>query len=451
MTLATVREHYRVAAGDIVATVKIIPFAVSRSRAEDCAAAAPGAVRVSPLVRHRAALILTRLPGVKDSVLDRAETNTRARLDRLGSQLDEVVRCAHDSEAVAAAIFDLRSRGYAPILILGASAIVDRNDVVPTAVRRAGGAIDHFGMPVDPGNLLLLGHHGDTAIIGVPGCARSLKPSGFDWVLERTLAGLAVSMSDIRAMGVGGLLAEVFIRPQPRGGRASLASSESAPAPAGSPEPSGSAGSTRSGPRVAGLLLAAGQSRRMGETNKLLAVVAGAPMVARAARALAGAELGPLVAVLGHQADAVRSTVSAAVPDRPFEYIDNPHYAQGMSTSLRAGVAALRGRCDAVVVCLGDMPWVTPDHVRILVDAFAPADGRAICVPVYRGKTGNPVLLSADFFPAISRISGDIGARTIIEDNPELVHRVTAADGGVLVDVDTAEALADLDAEPGQS
>ena len=95
------------------------------------------------------------------------------------------------------------------LLIHGASAILDRRDVIPSAIERAGGRVDHFGMPVDPGNLLLLGHVGERVVLGLPGCARSPKVNGFDWVLERLVAGLPVGSAEIMRMGAGGLLAEI--------------------------------------------------------------------------------------------------------------------------------------------------------------------------------------------------------------------------------------------------
>src|SRR5262249_25618548 len=179
-------------------------------------------LRLAPLVPSRAGLVLTRLPGVAESVLDRAAQSQRTRLERLGSTLAEERRCSHDETEVARHIGELLARGLSPILVLGASAIADRNDVVPAAIQRAGGAIDHFGMPVDPGNLLLLAHHGTTPIIGVPGCARSLAESGFDWVLARLLANRPPSPRDLSALGVGGLLSEPPSRPQPRAGEAGM-------------------------------------------------------------------------------------------------------------------------------------------------------------------------------------------------------------------------------------
>ncbi|MCG8416352.1 MAG: molybdopterin-binding/glycosyltransferase family 2 protein [Proteobacteria bacterium] len=431
VTVATVPVHARVDAGDMVATVKIIPFAVSRQVIEKCAATlelsadpASGesgrAVAVRPLARHRPAMVLTRLPGVKESILDRASGNMQTRLHRLGNQLEHQVRCAHDSDAVADAVRDLLGAGYEPILILGASAIADRHDVIPSGIEKAGGVVDHFGMPVDPGNLLLLAHTEtptDAIIVGVPGCARSLKASGFDWVLERVLAGIAVSSGQIMAMGVGGLLADIASRGQPR---------------------HRSAGQSIRRPELAAVVLAGGQSRRMGAQNKLLARVAGKPMVARVVDALVATPLDRVVVVTGHESDLVR----AALAGRPVEFVYNPDHAEGMSTSLAAGVAAIETRADAVLVCLGDMPWIRPDHVQTLIDAFNPVEGRAICVPVYQHKPGNPVLFAADFFPAMKSITGDMGARHIIRDNAELVHHVAMNDSSVLLDLDTADALA---------
>src|SRR5262249_57563189 len=102
------------------------------------------------------------------------------------------------------------------VLIFGASAIPDRRDVIPAAIEAAGGNVEHFGMPVDPGNLMLIGSAAGRAVLGAPGCARSPKENGFDWILARLLCGLPVRRSDITGMGVGGLLMEIVTRPQPR-------------------------------------------------------------------------------------------------------------------------------------------------------------------------------------------------------------------------------------------
>ena len=125
--------------------------------------------------------------------------------------------------AVTAAIADLMAQGCDPVLVFGASAIVDRGDVIPMALVKAGGRVLHLGMPVDHGNLMMFGSLDDVPVIGVPSCARSPKLNGIDWVLQRLFAGLAVRPTDVMGMGVGGLLMEIVSRPQPRGGGASEA------------------------------------------------------------------------------------------------------------------------------------------------------------------------------------------------------------------------------------
>ena len=128
------------------------------------------------------------------------------RLERLGGRIDHQTDSPHETAALATAIQDLAAGGADLILLFGASAIVDRGDVIPAAIEHAGGRISHFGMPVEPGNMLLLGRLGNVDVVGLPGCARSPKLNGFDWVLERLFAALPLSSEEIASMGVGGLI-----------------------------------------------------------------------------------------------------------------------------------------------------------------------------------------------------------------------------------------------------
>ena len=424
LTVASVAPFEVVEAGQLLATVKVIPLAASRSVVEAASALAasdPPLVRVAAFRAHDAGLLLTRLPGFKESILDKTVKTARARIEALGSRLAEVVRCDHEEGAVAEAIAGLMEKGCAPILIFGASAIIDRRDVVPAAIERAGGAVDHFGMPVDPGNLLLLAHCGATPVLGLPGSARSARVHGFDWVLQRLLAGLRVTGHDLMLLGAGGLLKEIQGRPQPRERR-----------------PAGRAAR----PAVAALVLAAGQSRRMGRVNKLLSEIDGRPMVARTVDAVLASRARPVVVVVGHQAERVR----AALAGRDIRIVDNPDYAAGLSTSLRQGLEALGDEPLGALICLGDMPRIEPGHLDALIDAFAPAEGRAICVPTRDGKRGNPVLWGAAFFADMKRVAGDVGARHLIGEHAELVHEVPIEDDAIFVDIDTPEALTALKA-----
>src|SRR6266404_2025218 len=203
----------------MVATVKIIPFAAPAPAVERCVAVARSdgpLLRVAPFLPRSVGLIQTRLPGLKESILDKTREVTEGRLKALGCRLVVEERCVHATGELAPLIRDMIGHGIDLLLIHGASAILDRRDVIPAAIVAAGGRIDHFGMPVDPGNLLLLGHLGERVVLGLPGCARSPKVNGFDWVLERLVAGLPVGSAEIMRMGSGGLLAEIPSRPLPR-------------------------------------------------------------------------------------------------------------------------------------------------------------------------------------------------------------------------------------------
>jgi molybdenum cofactor cytidylyltransferase len=422
ITVATLPAHATVTEKQMVATIKIIPFAAPRAALEKCLEIAGNAplLRVASLRSMKAGLVQTMVSGTKPSVLDKTVNVTRKRLEDLGSTLIAERRCSHDAAEVAAELDRLKAEGCELLLVAGASAIVDRRDVVPAGIEQAGGTIHHFGMPVDPGNLLLFGTIGDKPVIGLPGCARSPKFNGLDQVLQRLLAGLPIGAEQIMRMGVGGLLAEIPSRPLPR------AETEAPPA----------------APRVTALLLAAGMSRRMGGPNKLLQDIGGEAMVARSLQAVRAAQVDDIVVVLGHNAAQVRDIVAkGAGSDKRIRFVENPNFAEGLSTSLQAGLSVLPEKADAVLVCLADMPAVTPQQIDRLIAAFNPIEQRAICVPTFKGKRGNPILWARRFVPEMQKLAGDVGARHLIGENAETVCEVEMGDAAVLTDLDTPEAL----------
>lgn len=426
LTIATIRPFSVVEADTMVATVKVIPFAVPRDHLDRACRAAreggqgegPPLLSVRPFAPLRAGLVLTRLPGVRSQQLARAKESQRTRLRRLGGKLTPVVECQHDEDAVAKAVEGLVDSGADLVLALGASAISDPEDVIPAGLVRAGGVVEHFGMPVDPGNLLMLGRLGTVPVIGVPGCARSLKRSGFDAVLERIAAGIEVGSLDIMRMGTGGLLKEIPSRPEPRRSVERV---------------------TGTGPRVAAVVLAAGASRRMGAENKLLADVRGRPMVGHVVDALLASQADVVIVVTGHD----QRRVEVGLAGRPVRFVHNPDYADGMSTSLVRGVEAL-GPVDAALIALGDMPLLRADHVDRLIDAFDPGAAYSVCVPVFDRKRGHPVLWARAHFDELRRLVGDVGARDLLRQHAHLVKEVPMPDGSVNIDVDTPEVLVAL-------
>ena len=415
VTVATLDPFAPVTPRQMLATIKIIPFAAPESVIAAWERAA-SPLRVAPFRGRPVGLIQTMLPGLKPSVLDKTVEITRRRLQALDCSLLAEIRTEHRAEPVAATIRGQIEGGAELVLIAGASAIVDRRDVIPAGIVAAGGTVDYFGLPVDPGNLMLVGRVGAVPVLGLPGCARSPKLNGFDWVLQRLIADLPVGPAEIAGLGVGGLLAEIPSRPLPRAqiGRAAAAR-----------------------PRIAAIVLAAGQSRRMGR-NKLLIEIDGAAMVERAVDAALASAAGPVIVVTGHEAPSIRTRLAG----RDVVLVDNPDYAQGLSTSLRRGIAALPETADGLVVCLADMPGIDARLIDRLIAAFNPVEGREIIAPTRHGKRGNPVLWGNRFLPELAGVSGDSGAKHLLGSYPEYLVEIEAEDDGVLTDLDTPEALA---------
>ena len=414
ITIATLSPFAAVDAGQMVATVKIIPFAVPENLVAQAEAvcAAREAFSVRPFQPRRVGLVQTVLPGVKASVLDKTARITEARLARSASRLTGEMRPPHEEGRLAAAIRAQVAENDM-VLVFGASAVCDEEDVIPAAIRLAGGRVSRVGMPVDPGNLLVVGTLDGKPVLGAPGCARSPRPNGFDWVLDRLMAGLDVSPEEIAGMGVGGLLMEIPSRPQPR----------EAPARAPAPE-------------VWAVLLAAGRSRRMGAHNKLLAAFDGQPLVRRMAQRLAASRAASAVAVLGHQAEAV----SRALAGVAVRQVENPDFATGLASSLKAGIRALPPSASGALVVLADMPHIATADLDRLVEAFLASGGRAIVRATHGGKRGNPVILPRALFGEVERLEGDTGARQIVESAPMEVIEVELGEAASL-DVDTPEAL----------
>ena len=427
ITIATLPNHTQVTAREMLATIKIIPFAVpgvvlALAEAMLKSLSAP-LLRVAPLKPLRVGLVISELPGVKESAMEGAAEVTGARIAALNGSMLPVERVRHETPAIADALARLRKQGAELLLIAGASAVVDRRDVGPAAIIRAGGVITHFGMPVDPGNLICLGGIGDIPALVLPGCARSPKLNGFDWVLARIFAGLRVTARDVMGMGVGGLLKEIEVRPLPR---------EKAPL---TPPP---AHAPRRARQVAALVLAAGRSRRMAPLNKLLVNDdKGIAMVARVVDQALASQARPVIVVTGHERDRVEEVLAG----RGVIFAHAEDFAQGLSASLKSGLAALPAQIDGVMICLGDMPLVSGPMMDRLLAAFDPEEGRAIVQPTFRGKQGNPMLWAREFVPAMMGVTGDVGARHIAAMHADRLVEVEMPDDAVLRDFDTTESL----------
>lgn len=408
ITVATIASDARVRSGDLIATIKIIPFAVPAEDLEICRGSAHRLLAVAPFRRLTAGHVLTTLPDTTAKLLNLSRAGVESRITDLGGVVISERTAPHDPAQLAEALSAMS--GYQPDLLLvsGASAIVDRRDVIPAAIELAGGTVDHFGMPVDPGNLLLLGTLGPTRVIGLPGCARAPARNGLDMVLERFAADLDVDSGAVVAMGPGGLL-----KKSPSRRRASRA------------------------PKIATVILAAGRSERMRGGNKLLENVGGMALVAKTAGAALASEADPVIIVTGHQPEKVR----AALEGLELTVVHNAAFRDGLSSSVQTGLDAVPPEHDGAILMLADMPDVDAELVDRLMAAFDPIEGRAIVVAAHAGTRGNPVLFARRFFADIARLTGDTGARHIVDVNDEVVCEVECGSSAPLVDLDTPEAL----------
>jgi carbon monoxide dehydrogenase subunit G/molybdopterin biosynthesis enzyme len=223
ITIATARRDEAVREGQVVATIKVIPFAVpdpAVRAVEGLAREGGSLLRVDPFPRLTVALLLSGSASAEARVVSAFAPPLRARIEALGSSLGAVSYVALDDEAGEAALAQGLQRAVADgvglILLAGETAIVDRHDIAPRALERAGGEVVAFGAPVDPGNLLLLGYVGAVPVLGAPGCSRSPKPNVIDLVLPRLMAGERLGRRALAALGHGGLLEDVPERPMPR-------------------------------------------------------------------------------------------------------------------------------------------------------------------------------------------------------------------------------------------
>jgi molybdenum cofactor cytidylyltransferase len=417
ITFATLAAYKPVVEGEMVATVKLIPFGVE-AKLRDAAvkAASGGALRIAPYTIKRVGIVSTLLQGLASKVVEKTLRVTAERLAPAGATIIAERRVPHDEAALAVAIQELLGLGAELVIVFGASAIADRRDVIPAAISGIGGAIEHFGMPVDPGNLLLIGSAGGVPVLGAPGCARSPVENGFDWVLMRLLAGLKVTRAELTGMGVGGLLMEIVTRPQPREKL-----------------------DTDGNRNVAAIILAAGRSTRMGGPNKLLAELGGKLLVRIVTEQALASKAQSVIVVTGHQAE----EVERALQGLKVKFVRNPDFAEGLASSVKVGVAAVPASADGAVICLGDMPLIDAQLIDRLIEAFAPDRGNLIAVPVSDGRRGNPVLWSRRFFNELMTLDGDIGARHLIARHSEAVAEVPVEGHGAFLDIDTPQALAE--------
>lgn len=415
ITIATVTQNAIVRKGQMVATVKIIPLGVKSEIIGDIITETDGGlINLHPFQPKKAIMIQTILSGTAEKLFEKARKVMAHRLDIFAITLVGENRCAHEEKELAD-LLRLKD-GQDMILIMGASAITDRRDVIPAAVIRAGGEIIHYGMPVDPGNLMLLATLHGKWVLGLPGCSRSPKLNGIDLILSRIAAGFEVTQDDIMNMGVGGLLSEYPGRPQPRERK------------------------QHRGKNIAAVILAAGQSTRMGADNKLLLAYKNETVLSHVSGQVRAAGINTVLVVTGYQKDEVATALSG----HDVTLIHNDLYEEGMSGSVKLAIEQLPEDIDAVIIILGDMPTVSANIIRKIVAAYNPAEGHLIIIPAHEGRRGNPILWDRAFFADFDRLEGDRGAKILLKDYPEYICEVDVGSEAIFCDIDTFEAYEEL-------
>lgn len=476
ITVATLSPDDEAEAGQTVATIKIIPFAVSQKLLDTCCVLSnvssaagsavnneehgkqnnkknkPAAISIKPFISHNVELILTEADNIKSSVLAATSKVMHQRLESYGSHITHEQNCAHTVAAVEQALKKALLSESELILICGATITVDIGDVVPSAIINLGGVIVHFGMPVEPGNMLLLARHGKKTIINLPGCSRSPKLNGVDWVLQRTLAGMLVTSQDIMLMGVGGLIKDVPYMARKQRAVATVSNLEG--------NLQGNLQDNLQGnteekierkinsqpedktmtPQITAVILAAGLSRRMGEQNKLLTAVGKKTMIEHVVYAALASDAHNVLVVTGHQTEEIHQTLAGY----NVSFVYNPDYATGMASSLRTAISALTDDIDAALILLADMPFISARQIDTLIAAFNPNSENDIVVPVREGRRGNPVLWARRYFDEMLILEGDAGARSLLKKYSEHIVEQTMDDDAVFFDIDTPDLLGRL-------
>lgn len=412
-SVASLSENTAVFKGQLVATIKLIPYGLKASILDKIPDRQTAYVRA---YQPYSGALITTDPNFNSKV----ESITRQRVNRTGGQLEIVEQCAHHEMQLSELLISMCERRYDIILLLGASAISDTRDVMPAGVVRAGGTITKLGLPTDPGNLLMLAELNGIPIIGLPGCAKSPALNGLDWVLERFAAGLPIDHTSLTKMGVGGLLKE------PKGRAVKRFAEPKSQQPT----------NQKNTCNISVAILAAGQSNRSGASHKLLTKLNGVTVISKTVDVVSSCFDQPPTVVTGHNADEVTQALNGQLCSTSY----NEHYADGMGTSLSHAVQEITADNDWLLVCLGDMPFVSEKTFELIKSA-AKNTSASVIIPTFHGKRGHPVLWHKQHFVALSALSGDVGGKMILQSEGATILEIPTEDPGILIDLDTPEML----------
>ena len=189
------------------------------------------------------------------------------------------------------------------------------------------------------------------------------------------------------------------------------------------------------GKDIHAVLLAAGRSERMGRNNKLLLNVDGIPLVRKSAINILNSNVTSMTVVTGFDENKIVNALNGL----NVNFVKNINFREGLSSSLKAGLANITPTPSAVIICLADMPKIQPEHINQLIENFDPLKGWEICIPTNNGKRGNPVLIGSRFFPYIFETSGDFGAKQVMKQHSDKIVEVEIGTSDIHFDIDTQD------------
>lgn len=413
---ASLPAYHVVSKGQLIATIKLIPYGIERRK-----------IAALDVKNHKASVVAfsalhTTLISTGPKITDKSLDALKARIERLGGTVSALMNTSHDIETVADLLKRCQNTETDIIMLLGASAISDKRDVIPAALTQVGGSITKLGLPTDPGNLLMLGTLGDKHVIGLPGCARSPALNGFDWVLERLFAGVGFDHHSLTMMGTGGLLKEMSGRRVPR--------IEKKP-------PTNKS-------NIGALILAAGTASRAQGTSKLLSMFGSQTVIEATLAGILQQSLSEVVIVTGHNAEKLQPCLNG----KNITVAHNEHYQNGMGSSLSIGARTMSEKNDYIMICLADMPFVRTETYKALLMAAHKADPGAILVPTFNSKRGHPVVWHQRYFAELAHLSGDTGGKYIMQRSSAAIIEVPVDDPAILIDLDTPEMLDQFGIKP---
>ncbi len=415
ITMATRPYCTQIYQGEIVASCKIIPYFVAGNIVKkSMVLAKKSCLNISPLQGGKAHLIFTYLEEIPPQKLQKSAQIFQKRLLKYNYEVGKISNVRHHCQELSEFLTQIPPKDFDLIAIMGAVSIADINDIVPKALINCGGKIIRYGMPVDPGNLLLLGEISNCPFLGLPGCAKSPKFNGLDFILQRLAARINITSKDIAQLGKIGLLPENYDRGALRAVNYPVASK----------------------PLIA--ILAAGKGERMAQDlAKPLTIFRDKALLEWVIDNINQALPSKDIIIIVNDSPQGKQVQEFCLT-KQYKFIINNQYNEGIASSLRLAVNYASQTHSALMVFLADMPNITPKTIATIWQEFQRDTQNIMAVqPKFGSQLGHPVVFNPRIFSELAKLSGDTGAKTFMENLSDYRRIIDTLDAGVIQDGDT--------------